>query len=276
MNLKSVLPEGEFATTDKGHKIHYLERGTGKPVVFLHGSGPGASSWSNFKQNINAFVDAGFRTILIDHIGYGLSSKPADEIYTLDLFIDCLKQTLDHIGVSKCALVGNSLGGAIAIGFALKYPKMISHLILMGPGGVEEREVYFEMEGITTMMKSFLSEEGIDRERMASLLSLILYDTDYITELLLDERMEVLASQVKECLSTMQVPNLEPRLQELNCPLLGFWGMNDKFCPPSGAKIIMERCKNARFILQSECGHWFMVEHAALFDRMCVDFLTNS
>jgi len=66
-----------------GYTIHIAEAGQGPAVVFLHGSGPGASGASNFRQNIDAFVDAGYRVILPDMIGYGASSKPEGIDYTL-------------------------------------------------------------------------------------------------------------------------------------------------------------------------------------------------
>jgi 4,5:9,10-diseco-3-hydroxy-5,9,17-trioxoandrosta-1(10),2-diene-4-oate hydrolase len=74
----------------------------------------------------------------------------------------------------------------------------------------------------------------------------------------------------------MRVPDLAPRLSELSCPILAFWGMNDQFCPPSGAMRIAEQCKRARVVLLTECGHWVMVEHTALFDRLCLDFLAET
>ena len=54
------------------------EQGEGPAVLFIHGSGPGASGWSNFKRNYPAFAEAGFRTLIPDTLGYGYSSKPED------------------------------------------------------------------------------------------------------------------------------------------------------------------------------------------------------
>ena len=56
-------------------------------------------------------------------------------------------------------------------------------------------------------------------------------------------------------------------------PVLCFWGVNDKFCPMSGATAIAESCPDARVVLLSRCGHWVMVEHAEFFNRQCIDFL---
>src|SRR3546814_12937572 len=98
-----------------GHDIHIKEKGAGKPVVFIHGSGPGASCASNFRDNIDAFVAAGYRVILPDLIGYGASSKPEGIDYTLQLFTDTLYGALREHGIERAALVGNSLGGGVAI-----------------------------------------------------------------------------------------------------------------------------------------------------------------
>jgi 4,5:9,10-diseco-3-hydroxy-5,9,17-trioxoandrosta-1(10),2-diene-4-oate hydrolase len=76
-------------------------------------------------------------------------------------------------------------------------------------------------------------------------------------------------------LATMRVPNLSDRLGEIRCPVLGFWGINDKFCPSSGAAKILDRCANARFLLINRCGHWVMVEYRDMFNRMCLDFLRS-
>jgi len=273
---QSVLPTGQFAEVDAGYRIHYHDHGSGQAVVMLHGSGPGASGWSNFRRNYPYLVENGCRVVIPDLIGYGFSSKPDDVEYPLSFFVDCLKQTLDHLGLARYSLIGNSLGGAIAIQMALDYPDAVERLILMAPGAIEEREAYFKMKGITTMMGAFLSEEGMDEQKMAELLTLQLHDPKLVTEDIVKERMEVLKQQNRQCLATMQVPYLAPRLGELRCPILGFWGMEDQFCPVSGVQVMMERCSNIQFLVRSECGHWFMVEHAGLFNRSCLDFLRHS
>ena len=119
----SVLPEGNYVDIGNGYRIHYLDHGQGEPVVFLHGSASGASAYSNFKQNFPYLVENGYRTVLPDLIGYGFSSKPDDVDYHLDFFVECLHKALQAIGVTRFTLLGNSLGGAIAIKYALDYPR---------------------------------------------------------------------------------------------------------------------------------------------------------
>ena len=135
----SAMAQGHFVTLPQGLRLHYLDiggqgAGSGETVVFIHGSGPGASGHSNFKQNYPLFVTAGYRVIVPDLPGYGASDKP-DTLYTLDFFVNALSGLLDALDTQRCILVGNSLGGAIAIKLALDQPQRVSRLVLMAPGG---------------------------------------------------------------------------------------------------------------------------------------------
>jgi 4,5:9,10-diseco-3-hydroxy-5,9,17-trioxoandrosta-1(10),2-diene-4-oate hydrolase len=272
---KKVIPEGKYADVGDGLSVHYHDEGRGEPVLFLHGSGPGASGWSNFRRNYPYLAERGFRTLVPDTLGFGYSSKPENTDYTLDFLAGAMIRFLDKLGVDKVTAIGNSHGGALAIKLALDHPHRISKLVLMAPGGLEEREVYMKMEGIRTMMKVFLAPGGIDREGMRTVFGHQLFDPAQLTEEILDERCAIAPLQPKRVLTSLQVPHLSPRLKEIQCPVLGFWGVNDKFCPVSGAATIANECAHARVITLSRCGHWVMVEHTELFNRMTLDFLAR-
>jgi 4,5:9,10-diseco-3-hydroxy-5,9,17-trioxoandrosta-1(10),2-diene-4-oate hydrolase len=267
---------GRSVEVGDGRSVYYHEAGEGLPVVLVHGSGPGASGLSNFRQNVPTLVAGGYRVLVPDTLGFGGSSKPDDVDYTLEFMVAGLRGFLDALGLERVALIGNSLGGAMCIQVALDQPERVSRLVLMAPGGLEPRERYFEMRGIRTMLKVFFDPNGITAEGMRKVFSLQLFDTSGLQDRVVEERLAVAQTQPKRVFETMRVPDLSPRLCELSCPILALWGMNDHFCPPSGAMRIAEQCKRARVVLLTECGHWVMVEHAALFDRLCLDFLAES
>jgi 4,5:9,10-diseco-3-hydroxy-5,9,17-trioxoandrosta-1(10),2-diene-4-oate hydrolase len=268
-----VLPEGKYVDLSAGMKLHYHDLGSGFPVLFLQGSGSGASGWSNFQFNAPAFTEAGFRCLLIDLPGYGYSSKPTDVNYTLDYFVAYINEFLEKIGVDKLAIVGNSLGGALAIGFALKYPKKAEKLILMAPGGVEEKADYFTMPGMAIMKEVFMGG-ATSRDKLAEFVRRgLVYDAKSASELLIDQRWEVFQLQNDHVLKTMEVPNMTARLGEINCPVLVLWGINDNMMPTTGILKLAQGLKNMRMVIQSECGHWFMIEHTELFNKLSLDFL---
>ena len=271
-----AVPEGKYVDIGDHLQMHYHEAGRGTPLVFLHGSGPGASGWSNFKKNFPFFAERGHRCLVVDNLGFGHSSKPDDRDYTLDFVAGGVISLLDRLGIEKCAIVGNSHGGAVAIQVALLRPERVSKLVLMAPGGLEEREVYMKMSGIRTMMKVFLGPEGITRDGMREVFGLQLYDPSQLDEDTLDERIEIAHLQPKRVLSSLQVPHLAPHLGGIACPVLGWWGAQDNFCPVSGATTLATQCKDARVELVSRCGHWVMVEHTELFNRVTLDFLAQT
>lgn len=272
MTVKAV-PEGKYADIGDGLRIHYQDLGQGLPVVFVHGSGPGASGFSNFKGNYPYFVEHGFRVLLPDTLGFGYSSKPDDVDYEFDFVFSGLQRFLDRIGIERCAVVGNSHGGALAINLALKAPQLVSKLILMAPGGLEPRERYMEMKGIRSMMKAVLGPEGVTRDSMRKVFGHQLFDPAQVTDAIIEERFQIAELQPKRVLSSLRVPHLGPRLSEIECPVLAFWGNEDQFCPVSGAALLSDSCKRSRVMRISQCGHWVMVERTQMFNTMCVDFL---
>jgi 4,5:9,10-diseco-3-hydroxy-5,9,17-trioxoandrosta-1(10),2-diene-4-oate hydrolase len=265
-------PFGRLLALSNDYEMHYLEHGTGPAVVFVHGSGPGVSAFSNFYANYKTVAAAGYRALLPDMIGFGWSSKPADLDYTLELFTSTLGAFLDKLDVRRCVLVGNSLGGAIAIGYALKQPERVAKLVLMGPGGIESRETYFKMPGIQRMVAEFVGQ-GFDRASLRRLLEILAYDPKFVTDELVDMRLNVLKTQPKEVLSRMMIPDQSGELKQLRCPVLGFWGIEDQFCPASGYEKILRAVPDSRFIMYARCGHWAMIERSEDFNRNVIEFL---
>lgn len=270
-----IKPESHYLTLSGGISVHYTIQGTGLPVIFLQGSGPGASGWSNFRYNADFFINHGFQVIIPDLPGFGDSDKPELD-YTLDFFSDAMLEFADQLELNRFALVGNSLGGAVSIAMALGQPHRVSHLVLMGCGALEEQSYYFQnMPGIQAMTKVPLDSEEFTPAYLKEVLKQIVYDPSHITDELIEERFRILKTQTSSVFTRMSTPDLTNKLSEIQCPVLGFWGAQDKFCPVSGAQKIALNCKKAQVILLSECGHWVMIEHADLFNQRSVEFLQH-
>ena len=268
-------PEGRFVEAGP-IKMHVLEYGNPEDpaVVFLHGSGPGNCGYANFSKNAQEFADAGFYVVLPDLIGFGYTDKPIDlGDYTLDLFCDTLKAGLISLGISSCSFVGNSLGGGIAVQIALNDPNFVKKLIMMGPGCIEEQQDYFTMPGISKMVDAL--KDGLTEETLKKVLKNFVYDETLITPDLIAMRWYIVKDQPKEVITTMKTPNLGPRLQELTCPILTFWGADDLFMPPQGKQTCLRANNQSRLIEVNACGHWVMIEHPRMFNATGIDFLKH-
>ena len=266
-------PATQKVSLQSGIKIDYCTLGSGKPVIFLQGSGPGASGWLNFRYNAQFFADNGFQVIIPDLPGFGDSDKP-DCDYTLDFFVETIIDFANQLDINAFSLVGNSLGGAVALGLALAQPQRVSQIILMGCGGLEEKITYFEkMEGIQAMTKVPLGSPEFTPAYLKEVLQLIVYDKKHITDELIEERFRILETQNASVFQRMAIPNLTDQLHKIDCPVLGFWGAQDKFCPISGAETLVTHTANCEMVTLSHCGHWVMIEYAELFNKRCVEFL---
>ncbi len=253
---------------------HQVGRGNGRTVVFVHGSGPGASGYSNFKLNAPVLAEAGYRVIVPDLPGFGYSSKPTGIDYTTDFFVTHLVGLLDAIGVERCALVGNSLGGGVAIRTALDHPERVDKLVLMAPGGIEELDTYMAMPAMACMIANFTSG-ALDHGGLRQILQNLVFDPAVVTDALVDERYAIAQTQPPDVLARMRIPNMEGELGSITCPVLAFWGMDDEMLPPGGGRKILKACRPSRLIEVADCGHWVMVEHARMFNAACLDFLDN-
>lgn len=265
-------------TIGGSYEINLAEAGeaSAPAVVFIHGSGPGASGASNFRQNIAAFVDAGYRVILPDMIGYGASSKPTGIDYTLALFTDTLYEALQSHGITQAHLIGNSLGGGVAIQMTLDHPGFAQRLILMAPGAVAEQASYFTMPGISKMVSGFGGPDfNLDEQRR--LIGNLLHPdyADRIPEELVAERFAVARTQPKDVLARMKTPNLGLRLHELTQPIFVMWGLDDEFCPESHARLFLDQCRDVRCLTFARTGHWVQVERAEEFNRYSLAFLDD-
>ena len=274
----SPIPVGHFVdiapVAGSAQRIHYHEQGEGEVVIFLHGAGTGASGYSNFKGNYPAFAQAGYRRIVPDLLGYGLSSKPDIEQYDLDFFIAGVKGLVDALGLKHITLLGNSLGGAVALGYALAHPQDVKRLILMAPGGVEDLDTYLAMPGIANMFKVYQSGKT-GAAAMRDVMTMQLFDPTLLTDDIINERAPIAETQTQAARSILKVPNMTERLHELRCPVFGFWGVNDQFNPVSGTTKLVDNCPQARIIVLNQCGHWVQVEHREMFNRACIDFLQH-
>jgi haloalkane dehalogenase len=116
-----------------GLSYHYLDEGSGAPVVMVHGN----PSWSFYYRNLVTALRDRYRCIVPDHIGCGLSDKPSDDRYdyTLSRRVDDLEQLLDSLGVTKnITLVVHDWGGMIGMAYAVRHPERIARLVILNTG----------------------------------------------------------------------------------------------------------------------------------------------
>ena len=132
----TTKPEIGATVIANGIETNYLEDGSGDDTVLLiHGSGPGVTSYANWRLVIPALATK-FRVIAPDMVGFGFSERPENVEYSVQTWADQVVGLMDTLGIEKTSLVGNSFGGAIALRIATQHPERIDKLVLMGSMGV--------------------------------------------------------------------------------------------------------------------------------------------
>ena len=261
-------------------QIHYNDAGKGEQtVVMLHGSGPGASGWSNFHRNVEPLVSAGYRVVLMDAPGWSKSDPIVSKGSRSDLNATALKGLLDVLKIDKAHLIGNSMGGHSAVAFALANPSRVGKLVLMGGGtGGVSSFVPMPTEGIK-LIGALYRDPSI--ENLKRMMNVFVYDTSALTEdlfrLRLDNmlsRREHLENFVKSAeANPKQFPDVGHRLGEISAETMVIWGRDDRFVPLDTGLRLVAGLQKADLHVFSRCGHWAQWEHAEKFNRMVVEFL---
>ena len=264
------------ATADaNGIKTNYLEAGTGDPVVLIHGSGPGVTSYANWRLVLPALAE-NFRVLAPDMVGFGFSERPANIEYGVQTWADQVVGLMDTLELPKAHLVGNSFGGAIALRIATQHPDRVGKLVLMGSMGVP-----------------FPITEGLERvwgyepsfENMRKVLDVFAYSRDLVNDELAEVRYRgSIQPGFQESFAAM-FPAPRQRWVEAMCTpeddirrlphrTLIVHGREDQVIPVQTSLRLMELIDNADLSVFSHCGHWSMIERTADFNRSVNEFFS--
>jgi pimeloyl-ACP methyl ester carboxylesterase len=133
----------------------------GRAVLLLHGKNFFGAYWEG---TIRALAQAGFRVVVPDQLGFGKSSKP-DLHYSFELLASTTRRLLEALGVERVVVVGHSMGGMLAVRFALMYPEVASRLVLENPIGLEDYREKVPWQPLEQQVRAALgqTEEGLRR-----------------------------------------------------------------------------------------------------------------
>jgi 2-hydroxymuconate-semialdehyde hydrolase len=263
----------------------YLNRtgeGNAEAILFLHGSGPGATAWSNWQFALPALGER-YDCIAPDLVGFGQSEHPEDPpegmSAWLDVWVGQAVALLDNLGLKKAHLVGNSMGGAVAEHLVDRHPGWVEKVVLMGTAGAPHRIT----EQLDTVWGFY---DDPTEERMARILSWFAYDPSIVGDDLEEiARMRLEAAMdpgVRRSFSAMfpaprqrHVDALAPSdgaLARMDRPVLLIHGRDDGIVPLETSLYLLERLPRVQLHVFGRCSHWTMIEYKDEFNRLLADF----
>ena len=246
---KEIITESNF---------RYIESGEGKPVVILHGLMGGLS---NFAGVLDYFPDKGFKIVVPELPVYDLPLSDT----TVKSLANFLNDFLIFKELNEVILLGNSLGGHIALLFSKFHPKKVKGLIITGSSGLYENAMGdgYPKRGDYDYIKT-KSEE-------------VFYDSKVATKEIVDEVFETVNDRNK-LVKTLAIAksairhNMAKDLPSMDVPVCLIWGKNDIITPPEVAEEFLAGFPDADLHWIDECGHAPMMEHPDTFNTILSDW----
>jgi 4,5:9,10-diseco-3-hydroxy-5,9,17-trioxoandrosta-1(10),2-diene-4-oate hydrolase len=273
MKDDAALPPPRKVSAGDIH-LSVTEVGTGHPLVWLHGSGPGASGLSNFRLNLPEFSD--FRNLVFDHPRYGDSDRPHIEGPLIPHSGSRILAALDTLGVDRFALVGNSFGGGTAAWLAATAPERVTAAVLMAPGGLQPPGMTRgELpEGLQLIFKAM--RDGVDRDLMAKFVDTMLVDKTLASPALIDMRLEAAVRNNPEWEGIPDIGDLTGLVSNIACPTQLLWGKEDRFVPAAWSIYWLDMIADAELHVLPRCGHWLQYELRTQFNELAGEFLRRN
>jgi len=241
-------------------KFRFIEEGQGEPLVLLHGL---FGALSNFMDLIEYFRH---------HNKVVVPMLPLFELDLLHTSVGGLQKFvhkfLEHRDYTECHLLGNSLGGHVALLYVLRHPERIKSLILTGSSGLFENG-----------MGDSYPKRG-DYEYIKKKTELTFYDPAVATKELVDEVYQIVNERLKAikiiALAKSAIRNnLGEELNQIQQPTLLIWGNNDTITPPFVGREFNKLIPNSELHFIDKCGHAPMMEVSHEFNRILHQFLTK-
>ncbi|WP_375485876.1 alpha/beta fold hydrolase [uncultured Mycobacterium sp.] len=270
--------------TDAG-VLRYHEAGDGPPLLLLHGSGPGVTGWRNFRGVLAAFAEQ-YHCLALEFPGFGVSDDFGGR--PMLTAFDAVVRFVDALGLDTVDIVGNSMGGAVAINYAIAHRERVQRLVTIGGIG---RNIFSPgpPEGIR-LLQEFTEDPS--RERLIRWLHSMVYDPTVVTEELIEERWQhatepkTLAAarrmyskdafaQMTKAMDAAKAPQPWAIMHRLTAPTLITWGRDDRVSPLDMALIPMRTIPNAELHVFPNCGHWTMIEAKDAFVSVVLGFLSR-
>jgi 2-hydroxy-6-oxonona-2,4-dienedioate hydrolase len=242
------------------NNFRYIEEGSGKPLVLLHGL---FGALSNFRDVISHFSKT--NTVVIPMLPLYSMPVLSTGVKSIAHF---LRDFINHKKWDKVHLLGNSLGGHVALIYTKEHPEKVSSLILTASSGLYEN----------AFGSSFPRRE--DKEFIRKKVAVTFYDPKYATDELVDECFEIVndRNRVLRILALAKSAirhNMAKDLPNMKMPACLIWGKNDTITPPEVAEEFNQLLPNSTLYWVEECGHAPMMEHPQLFNQLLDNWMVE-
>ena len=242
-------------------KFKFIDEGNGESLILLHGLFGALSNWDTV---INKF-SGNYRVIIPLLPIYEMPLRKAD----IDGLLRFVEEFVEHMELKEITLIGNSLGGHIALEYAIKHQENVTRMVLTGSSGLFENALggSYPKRGSYNYMK----------ERI----EYTFYNPKIVTEEFVDDIIGI-TKDIPKCLRIVSIAksaqrhNLAKELPNVMIPTLLIWGLNDTITPPMVAHEFNRLLPNSKLRFIDKCCHAPMMEHPGKFNAILEEYLEET
>jgi pimeloyl-ACP methyl ester carboxylesterase len=263
-----------------GGEANYVEMGSGPPLVLVHGL---SGAWQSWLEQILYFAES-HRVIAVDLPGFGGSPMPPWKI-SMPAYGRFVRDFCERLGIERCSLIGNSMGGFIATEVAITDPERVDELVLVSAAGITFARARREPAALIgrvgraaaplalRFQMSGIRRPGLRHRAFRG----VFHDPNSLRrELLWENVVPAFTSSPGyfDAITTLFGYDIRDRLEEIEVPTLIVWGRHDRVVPIPAALSYKRRIgDNAELEIFDECGHVPQIERPLRFNRRVKRFL---
>ena len=257
-----------------GLRVRYVRRGHGPAVILLHGLASSMYTWADVIPALAKDHDV----VAVDLPGFGGSDIPDD--LSPSVYPDTVLALMDRLGISRASLIGNSLGGAVAVVLAARHPERVRRLVLIDSAGFNldpsRRPLILRVLGFGPVAAA-LDALPVRRRVVTAALRQVFYDRAHVTPEKVEEYLAPLArpgatEAIRSLLARQAAFGLPALVREVRVPTLIVWGRNDRWIPAADADRFASAIPAARKVVLEECGHVPQEERPAELVHLLEEF----
>ncbi len=266
MRAKYGAPPSQFIALGGGLTVHLRDEGPrdAPAIVLLHGSNADLHTWDGWASALATK----YRVVRFDQLGHGLTGPNPSGDYSQAAFVGTVQAVADKLGLTRFVLAGNSMGGGIAVSYALAHPERLSGLVLVDAGGAPRTapakgNIGFKIArtpGLNLLMRAITPRSLIDKS-----LRQTVGDPAIVTPAMVDRYWELLrypgnraATAVRFARPTQQFTTRQ--LVAIRVPVLIEWGAKDRLIPVAAAVWYHVAIPQSQVVVYPDLGHIPMEE----------------
>jgi pimeloyl-ACP methyl ester carboxylesterase len=256
--------------TDQGI-VHYEAVGRGKPIVLLHGW---LGSWGCWLGTMEALAPH-FRTYALDFWGFGESDKRR-ESYEISDFVALVDEFMQHLGIVRAPVVGHSMGGTVALSLALSHPRRVSQVAVVGsPVDGSSLNLALRLAGVPWIAYMVWHSPRLLRLGIRLFAPWIARSHAEWYAMLERDLSQLTLESFLWSIRSLRDTDLRDRMDAIQVPALGVYGLGDKVVDPGQAQEIANRAPRAQVAMLSHARHFPMLDEPERFTSVLLRFLTS-